>query len=218
MRSKVLAAFIALVVLVGLAGCKPGKPSASNSAKGQSKVAQQNKSFKPPVIKNFTEYHNYMSAQKLYDDPSSIIWCTTSFGNPSSPILTVPVAGKLTSSSVSLFPNTVQKDYQYSGVYNPELPSVDSMYHGSPPPYRYGFTPGGQYVDFFDMPTFCTTALTSFQRASTNVTITVDPKMVSAQAAAEEALAKCAAGNSKTVTKSTNCPAAQAALQSGLGQ
>jgi hypothetical protein len=64
------------------------------------------------------------------------------------------------------------------------------MYHGSPPPYRYGFTPGGQYMDFFNMPTLCTTALTSFQRQTTKVAITVDAQAKAADQAAEAALAR----------------------------
>jgi hypothetical protein len=62
------------------------------------------------------------------------------------------------------------------------------MYHGSPPPYRYGFTPGGQYVDFSNMQVFCTTALTKFQRQNTKVSIENDPTAATADAQAQDAL------------------------------
>jgi hypothetical protein len=51
---------------------------------------------------------------------------------------------------------------------------VDGLFHPNPPGYRYGFTPGGQYVDFFNMATFCTTALTEFQRQETRVAVDYD--------------------------------------------
>ncbi len=118
--------------------------------------------YVPPVS---MDYNNFNRAQQLYAQPDTIIWCTTTWGNPSAPLVTVPIAGKLTSSSVSYLP----QDYlDYSGGGNSAVSrqafSSDGMYHGSPAPYRYGFTPGGMYVDLFNMPTFCTTALTEFQR------------------------------------------------------
>jgi hypothetical protein len=135
------------------------------------------------------EFYNYTKAQKLYADQNTIIWCSTTWGNASAPIVTVPIAGKLTSSSVSFFPSSRVKVGDMGGTeYTPERRSVDGMYHGSPPPYRYGFTPGGQYVDFFNMPTFCTTALTKFQRQETKVAVSFDQEALVADRAAEAAL------------------------------
>jgi hypothetical protein len=139
------------------------------------------------------EFKNYTAAQRLYANPNTIVWCTTTWGNASSPLVTIPIAGKLTSSSVSFFPSTRawRGDHNIDHPeYTPERRSVDGMYHGSPPPYRYGFTPGGQYVDFFNMPTLCTTALTRFQRQTTKVAVTVDEQAKAADQAAEAALAR----------------------------
>lgn len=204
----------AVLPVLFLATACPGD-STPQSANQQARNAVQakNKELKAPEINNNVEYNNYYKAQTTYDDPQTILWCSTTWGNASAPLVTVPVAGKLTSSSVSLFPSQqVRIDTDTPGsYYYPELPSVDSMFHGSPPPYRYGFTPGGQYVDFFNMPTFCTTSLTSFQRQSTKVTLEVDKQMANAQETAERALAACIAA------KKDNCPAAQDALEGGLG-
>jgi hypothetical protein len=130
--------------------------------------------------KNRVEFDNYNAAHELYDSPNTIIWCTTAWSNPSAPLLTVPIKGKLTSSSVSFYANQSS-----AGV---EQKSIDGMYHGSPPPYRFGFTPGGQYVDFSGMEVFCTTSLSKFQRESTEVSVKLDENLQDAQAEAEEAL------------------------------
>lgn len=147
------------------------------------------KVFTPPLPES-PDFLNYNQAQRLYASRTSIIWCTTTWGNPSAPMVTIPVQSKLTSSSVSFYPSSRVKVYENSGEYTPERRSVDGMYHGSPPPYRYGFTPGGQYVDFFNMPTLCTTALTKFQRQETKVALSVDDAAKAADAQAQAALAR----------------------------
>lgn len=152
------------------------------------KEAEERTSYTP---KNDWDFVNYDRAWKeVWDNPTSILWCTFSFNNPSSPLVTVPVQTKLTSSSVSIRPNTrLRIDNNTNGQdYTPEVRSVDGMYHGSPPPYRYGFTPGGQYVDFFNTETFCTTAPTEFQRQKTDVSLTIDTGLQSASQRAEKAL------------------------------
>lgn len=215
---KTWAIAIALIGALTIAGCSSSTGNAdaaghaANKA-GRAHAVTENQSLVPPTINNNVEYHNYFKAQETYDDPSTILWCTTTWGNANSPLVTVPVAGKLTSSSVSLYPSSqVKIDNNTNGqTYNPELPSVDGMFHGTPSQYRYGFTPGGQYVDFFNMSTLCTTALTSFQRESTRVNLTIDSKMAAAQAKAEAALEACIKANKN------NCPEAQAALKGGLG-
>lgn len=178
---------LAVLASLSLAACgETVKPNAS--AKASKDVATHAAARSPYLPSHDVEFNNYNEAQKLYDSPDTIIWCSTTWGNPSAPIVTVPIAGKLTSSSVSYFPGrkwTDRGDYTWTEV---EQPSVDGMYHGSPPPYRYGFTPGGQYVDFFNMPTVCTTALTKFQRQQTKVSISVDPAAAAAQKRAEAAL------------------------------
>lgn len=95
----VLAAMTVLALL--LAGCSSGNstPAQQVNQQGRQTVQDVNKSLVPPKVTDFTEYKNYIAAQKIYDDPSTIIWCTTTWGNASAPLVTVPIAGKLTSSS-----------------------------------------------------------------------------------------------------------------------
>lgn len=220
-KTKMVIIALMAVVALMLSSCGGSSDDSSGKTanqKGRESSQDANKSFEPPDIKNDVEYHNYKAAQELYDDPSSIIWCTTTWGNNSAPLVTVPISGKLTSSSVSLFPSSQTKiggggSGSWNSTYNQELPSVDAMFHGSPPPYRYGFTPGGQYVDFFNMPTFCTTALTAFQRESTKVVTTIDGDADDAQKKAEAAIAKCKEGEDRQTTKTGEaCPGAQAAI------
>ncbi|MEX1113222.1 MAG: hypothetical protein WD603_01060 [Patescibacteria group bacterium] len=212
---KLLVGLLAISLIVGLAACG-GETTKQDQQFSKLDRKRQNRTAYEP--KNDVEYNNYNRAQKLYDSPNTIIWCSTTWGNASAPIVTVPVAGKLTSSSVSFFPNQVVKQYSNSGTYYPELPSVDGMFHGSPPPYRYGFTPGGQYVDFFNMPTFCTTALTKFQRQVTQVSLSIDSGVRTAQGQAQEALQ---AGGCADDPESGECRAArqeaQRILEGALG-
>lgn len=181
-----------LVVVASIAGCAGISSSVGNSASEvQSQIDTRSngtKPFQPPWPS--TEYKNYDRAQKLYASPTTIIWCTAFAPASTSPVITIPVAGKLTSSSVSFFPSTRVKLHQWSSggkeEYTPERRSLDGMYHGSPPPYRYGFTPGGQYVDFFNLPTLCTTKPMSFQRKS--IEVGVDNSLAGADGQAEAAL------------------------------
>lgn len=137
------------------------------------------------IPKNDVEFNNYNKAQELFDNPATIIWCSAFPSTPSAPIITVPIAGKLTSSSSSYF--SPERLDMNSGAVLQEK-SVDGMYHGSPPPYRFGFTPGGQYVSFEGgMDVVCTTSLTQFQKDKTYIQIEEDVAH-DQQAAAEEAL------------------------------
>ena len=186
---KILAvAAIGLAGIFTLAGCTAmGSPDTRDS---QLKDSQSNFDARtPPNVTGDAEYNNYIKAQEeVYDNPSSIIWYTSSFPNDASPIFTVPIAGKLTSSSVSYYPsNTQQFSSGGSFTWTEENQSVDGMYHGSPGPYRYGFTPGSAYVDFTGMAVFCTTALTSFQRQTLTVA-TVDAQAEDLTAQAEALL------------------------------
>lgn len=192
---KLLAVLALLVFMTfSLTACTEEKTAAEKNVediyKGVDKEAKERSSYIP---KHDWDYVNYDRAYKeVWDNPTSILWCTFSFNNPSSPLVTVPVQTKLTSSSVSIRENTrAYFDSNSDGEnYSPEVRSVDGMFHGSPPPYRYGFTPGGQYVDFFNTETFCTTAPTEFQRQQTNVSLSIDNGLQSASEEAEKALAE----------------------------
>lgn len=183
-----LAAALLLCVGCGYAAAEGG------AGEILSQIDSKANSYKPFVqpFPGNAELRNYEGAQKLYSDPATIIYCTTTWGNASAPLVTIPIAGKLTSSSVSYFPSsrTVNpgSDDGTKDEYTPERRSIDGLYHGSPPPYRYGFTPGGQYVDFFNLPTLCTTALTKFQRQQTKVSVTVDQDALNADRQAQDAL------------------------------
>jgi hypothetical protein len=183
--TAVLGVAVAGTILLGAASCSTDEPTTrgDQAQKSESKFADR----KPPQVTGDAEYNNYINAQeKVYDDPANIIWCTGSFNSANSPIFTVPIAGKLTSSSVSYYPNQHFASYdagEYYGQTLVESQSVDGMYHGTPAPYRYGFTPGGQYVEFAgNMPVLCTTALTKFQQQTLAVSAVVDTVTKKAEA------------------------------------
>lgn len=180
---KLIAVALALVAMLAVTACGEHQGNKSD----YSKVLAHAKHRHAYIPQNDVEFKNYNDSQRLYDDPSTIIWCSTTWGNASAPLVTVPVAGKLTSSTTSYF-SSEHWDGDSDG--NVVLPSrsVDGLYHPNPPQYRYGFTPGGQYVDFFNMPTFCTTALTKFQRQQTKVALSVDSQAKLADKRAQDAL------------------------------
>ncbi|AXH70455.1 hypothetical protein HOT75_gp068 [Gordonia phage Daredevil] len=187
LKHKVFAGVAALGLAAGLTACGQSDPAVQSD---KDKVnAQVNNRGGAYIPKNNVEFNNYNEAQKLYDSPNTIIWCTATFPNDSAPLFTVPIRGKLTSSSVSYFRGQ-ELAYDNGENWTAEARSVDGMYHGNPPGYRYGFTPSGQYVDFFGLETFCTTQPTQFQREKTEIALAVDPGLADAQKRAQDALAK----------------------------
>lgn len=175
MKTRTKASIAAFVAVLGVLTLTASACS-DTTPKREDQRASSEKNFDdrtPPDVSGEVEYSNYIAAQELYDDPSSVIWCTMFPASPAAPIVTVPIRGKLTSSSVSYYPNMSAEQWSWGsdGGYMKENQSVDGMFHGSPPPYRYGFTPSGQYVDFFEIPTFCTTALTEFGRETLSVVL-----------------------------------------------
>lgn len=149
-KNKVLAFVgVAAIGALALTGCN------SESDKAAREVYEKAKDLKPFIPENDVELRNYTKAQELYDNPSSIQWCTLFPPSNSAPLVTFPIAGKLTTSSTSYFAAGNQ--------------SVDGLYHGDSF-YRFGFTPGDQYADVSNsMPMYCSTALTEFQRQKTYV-------------------------------------------------
>jgi hypothetical protein len=197
---------VCLGALLSMTVMSDGCSEDQNNGSDYQKVEQHAQHRHPYIPKNDVEFRNYNQAQELYDSPDTIIWCSTTWGNASAPLVTVPVTGKLTSSSTTYFsPEHWSGAGSESGAVVLPSRSVDGLFHPNPPQYRYGFTPGGQYVDFFNMPTFCTTALTKFQRQATKVTVEFDAEAARAQKTAE---AKLRAGDEA---------GAQAALQEALG-
>lgn len=184
---KKLATVLAIVGVgaMVLTGCTD-EPSGRDDQAAKSEAKFESRT--PPDVTGDAEYNNYIKAQEeIYDDPSSILWCTAAFPTAGGPVFTVPIAGKLTSSSTSYYPNYDQK-FSSGGsfTWSEENQSVDGMYHGSPGPYRYGFTPGGQYVDFTNLSVFCTTSLTAFQQETLSVSAVSTSDSVTEQA--EQAL------------------------------
>ena len=162
--SKSIAA-IALVfgLFLTAAGCAP-QDNPDEKAAVQAKVDGR----KAYIPQNDVEFKNYNKSQELYDNPAAIQWCTAFPSSASAPIITVAIAGKLTTSGTSYFSPTSVRE---SSVNNLNIParSVDGMFHGDSF-YRYGFTPAGQYMDFSNsMQLLCSTSLTEYQRQNTFV-------------------------------------------------
>lgn len=179
-------AMIALMAVATLAiGCG-GSSASSGQEKAKDNIEHHADERVPYEPVHDVEFNNYNKAQELYDSPSTIIWCSVMPQSSTAPIVTVPVAGKLTSSSTTFFRPEEFIDRGNYSWQTAEARSVDGMFHPNPPKYRYGFTPGGQYVDFFELPTFCTTQPLAFQRQS--VQVKVDSNLNDATQKAEQAL------------------------------
>lgn len=145
---------------------------------------------------NDVEGHNYNARQALADNPATIIWCTAFPTSPNAKAFTVPIVGKLTSGNKRPYPTEVtQIDTDTSGItYNPELPGPDGMY-GTSGEYRYGFDPAGNYHDFYNIETYCTTVPNILQKETTVIVIRNDGDLAQADAQAEAALAVCRAAD-----------------------
>src|SRR5881398_2138342 len=84
-----VAAAVALVLQ--LSACGSGGGGAQQNQRDQvNRQASRQTAYLPH---NHVEFNNYNAAQRLYDSPSTIIWCSTTWGNQNAPIITVPIAG-----------------------------------------------------------------------------------------------------------------------------
>jgi hypothetical protein len=183
MKKFITTAAVLVIGAATLAGCSIGEKNADEKA-----VNEKAAKFKAYIPKNNVELDNYNKAQELYDDPAAIQWCSAFPSSNSAPIVTLPIAGKLTTSATSYFSPT-EAGGNANGTWVLPKRSVDGLYHGDSF-YRYGFTPAGQYVDFSNsLELLCTTSLTEFQRQNTYVE-GVDTKgdVDANQKAAEKAL------------------------------
>lgn len=144
------------------------------------------------VMKNDVEFKNYNKREIISDDPTTILWCTAAFPIPGSPLFTIPIVGKLTSSNKRPYPDSTGQ------------PGPDGMF-GSSSEYRYGFTPAGVYVDFTGLSTFCSTEPTIWQTQSTKIIMGVDNTLQAAEAKAQQQLAAGdTAGANKTLQDAIN--------------
>ena len=140
------------------------------------------------VPKNDLELKNYNKRQRVADDPTTILWCSVFPTQPGAPIFTFPIVGKLTSGNKRPY-STREVNNIDTARYSPEIPGPDGI-HGESGEYRYGFTPGDIYVDFYNLETLCTTEPLVIQREKTTFVLEVDQTMVEAQQKAQEALGR----------------------------
>jgi hypothetical protein len=184
MNKKLIALAGIGTLAVTLTACGGGQPSSQ-----EDQVAQKASKSKAYIPQNDVELRNYNKAQELYDDPAAIQWCTAFPSSNSAPIITVPIAGKLTTSATSYFSPTKMEGDTSGGYINTPNRSVDGLFHGDSF-YRYGFTPAGVYVDFSNsLELLCQTSLTEYQRQHTFVDgANAEGDVDARQAKAEEAL------------------------------
>lgn len=179
MFKKTLLLFLVAIIILSIVGCTK-QEDAQNAANDKAADAEYY------LTKNDLDRKNYNMRQKLADDPSTILWVTCMFPSPSSPMITVPIIGKLTSSNKRPYPlsNTGTEDAGPDGMY------------GSSAEYRYGFGPNGisEYYEFYNISTYATTMPTIWQREKTTIVMENDPVLVAASNQAKEALK---AGDSK---------------------
>lgn len=193
---------VALLLTAGSCGGDDPKSSGEQIASNRQNVQ----------LKNDVEGKNYNRRLGLADNPASLIWCTVYPTSPSAKAFTVPIVGKLTSSSKRPTPTEVSYDGTAGTRYNPELPGPDGMF-GSSVPYQYGFDPAGNYHEFSaSMQTYCTSVPTVIQKETTQISIgsTADTGALDAQVQA--ALVACQKSNKD---QSAACP--QAAKLLGIG-
>lgn len=200
---KVIAVGVLAVALVGLAACTSDERSGQQQAQD---IAKNRQVYSP---KNDVEGHNYNARQALADNPATLIWCTAFPTNPNAKPFTVAVVGKLTSGNKRPYP-TEQAVTSQDTRYNPELPGPDGFY-GNSGEYRYGFDPAGNYVDFYNLETFCTNVPDVMQRQTTVIQLNPGADAAAVDAQVEAALKACRA---KDPDPSHACPAAMALLGS----
>lgn len=184
MKKAIAIIGLGLTAALGLTACG-GAAGPVNQQEEVKKKAAKSEAYIP---KNTTELDNYNKVQKIYDDPTAIQWCTAFPSQPSAPIITVPIAGKLTTSSTSYFnPSEVVSNGTYGAVVPTR--SVDGLFHGASY-YRFGFSPAGIMYDFSNsLEMICSTGLTEYQRENTYVEgVDTTGNMESKQKAAEKAL------------------------------
>lgn len=195
---KYFAALIAMVAFATLATGCVDEVATDNSVAGQAQQEARKNQDKLHKQVNNVEFSNYNDRLKLADDPATILWCTFFPPTVGQEPITVPIAGKLTSSAKRPYRSTQYVDAGNYSWYAEERAGPDAMF-GSSSEYRYGFDPTRAiYTDFTDLASICTTAPTVYQRNKTHVMIETDPTLNSLTKAAEAALK---AGDAKAALK-----------------
>jgi hypothetical protein len=163
----------------------------TNQQRAQQEAQERARQAEIYVPKNGVELKNYNERLRFADNPASILWCTSAFEVPGSPLFTVPVVGKLTSGDKRPYNTTRQwiGPPNVSQWVTNEVPGPDGMY-GHSVEYRYGRTPAGILVDFTNMEMFCTSEPTVWQKEATAIVNAVDQPLADAQRQAQEMLAR----------------------------
>lgn len=201
---KKFTALLGSLLLVGalaLTGCS-GDPAPPKTPSGESIAAKRQN----VTLKNDVEGKNYNRRLQLADDPASLIWCTAYPTNPNAKAFTVPIVGKLTSGNKRPTPTEkVRIDTDTLGSeYNPELPGPDGMF-GTSGEYRYGFDPAGNYHDFYNIESYCTSVPTVVQKETTQIAITVDGNLSDIDKKVQAELKEC---QKKNPDQTAACPKA----------
>lgn len=201
---KIAALALAALAVPGLTACTTDERTSQQQA---ADVAASRQNYIPT---NDVEGHNYNARQAIADNPSTLIWCTAFPTSPNAKAFTVPIVGKLTSGNKRPYPTSQEVGGGNTGTsyYNPELPGPDGMY-GSSGEYRYGFDPAGNYHDFYNVETYCTTVPNVVQKEQTTIVVKVAGDLNVVDQQVEAALKACRA---KDPDPSHSCPAAAALL------
>ena len=178
----------ALALLVGLSASIVACGAEKSDSQKEAERLVKSRDDQVYVMQNDVEFQNYNRRMQLADDPTTILWCTSAFSTPGSPLFTVPVIGKLTSGNKRPYPTEIV-DAGDGESYFSELPGPDGMF-GTSGDYRYGFTPTDAYADWYNIETFCTTEPTVWQKESTVIVMESDPGLLEAQERAREALVR----------------------------
>lgn len=199
--------FIGLVLVAGIVTACSADSPAKNSQDDAVEIAKNRNNYKP---ENDVEGKNYNARQALADSPATLIWCTAFPTSPNAKAFTVAVVGKLTSGNKRPYPvsQTIIDGDTLGMTYNPELPGPDGMY-GSSGEYRYGFDPAGNYVDFYNLETFCTNVPNVMQQQETIIALKPGSNAALVDGQIEAALKAC---RDKDPDPSHPCPAAAALL------
>lgn len=165
-------------------------------------------------LKNDVEGKNYNGRLVLADNPATLIWCTIYPTSPNAKAFTVPIVGKLTSGNKRPYSTSrLRIDTDTPGQeYSPEVAGPDGMY-GTSGEYRYGFDPAGNYHDFYNLETYCTSVPTVIQKETTQIAISnPNQNLAVLDRRVQDALAACQRAQGKNVDHTKPCAEAAAIL------
>jgi len=180
------------VVVITASGCRDRTTLPATQRQVQQQVQQRQATRDVYVPQHDVEFRNYNWRAEIADDPTTILWCTFFPPTVGQEPFTVPVIGKLSSSGKRPFPKLKAMTGGSSAyTYTPEEIQPDGMY-GNSSLYRYGYGPQGRnsYMDFTDMPSFCTALPTVWQQNETRVVIQQSSSLRALTEQARKALAE----------------------------